>query len=181
MREKFANVDRRCVIRELEQRRGIRLSAIERKSVWQRDQTGGEYLIIGGRGDWHGIPLDVVPAKRDAHQEAHFIFCDLAEEAIRVFEGDLRHLLRNADRLHASQTTLSFNLSRATGRLGIAELPGFYLTRIFDIPYANSQRERQRAMDPLFTAIPKMSDDEKRHLLKELEKTAQSKDHQTDG
>jgi hypothetical protein len=180
MREKFSNVDRRRVIRELELRRGIHLSAIERKSVWQSDQTGREYLILGGRGDWHGIPREVVRAERGPDQEARLIFCDLAEDAIRVFEGDLRHLLRNADRLHVSQEKLTFNLSRATGRLGIAELSGFYLTRIFDIPYTEPQREQQRAVDTIMSDISKMSDDEKQRLLKELEQL-QSENHETDG
>jgi hypothetical protein len=57
---KFDEYDRREVISKLENCLQVKLSPIGRRHKYLRDTNGRRYCILGGCGDWHGIPEEIV-------------------------------------------------------------------------------------------------------------------------
>ena len=60
---KFDERERKKVVRELETALGITLSLVGRRRIYRADEAGRRYLILGGYGEWHGVPSEIVEAE----------------------------------------------------------------------------------------------------------------------
>ena len=61
---KFGDDERRAVIERIENQKHITLKAVGQKRIFLRGSDGLYYCIIGGRGDWHAIPKEVIAQER---------------------------------------------------------------------------------------------------------------------
>lgn len=103
---KFDQADRRAVIRALESHLGVQLSPVGRRRKWLRDNDGRSYWVLGGYGEWHGIPEEMIDEEVKNPTTGMLVIAKRRREALQVFVGPIDPILRNRNRFYrASRTT----------------------------------------------------------------------------
>ena len=97
---KFSQSERREVIERLQVALGVALRPIGSRSKYLEDENGRRYLLLGGYGDWHGIPKEVVETEeRSKTQGTLLVVAKRYEDRMEVYSGPLAPLLRAKDKL----------------------------------------------------------------------------------
>lgn len=104
--DKFDETDRDAVVSELTTRRGVNLSKVGRRRKWFQDAEGWNYWILGGYGEWHGIPEEMMEAELEAAEPGFLVIATRRKADIEIFVGSLKPLTNNRKKLsRAAKTT----------------------------------------------------------------------------
>ncbi len=161
-KDKFDELDRDRVIREAEQHLGVRLSRSRRRPKILTDDAGNTFVVLGGVGEWHGLPKELV----EHRQEGTLVITKRTGERLRVFTGPLGPLVRNADRLHAHDSgDFSFNVALRYDHAVIQEIPGARLSLLCEFVYTPEDKDRDQEIRELKKIITGMTPTERDALL----------------
>ena len=103
---KFDENDRRQVIAAVERHLGVRLVALGSRRTYLKDENGHRYIVLGGYGDWHGIPPEIFAAEEGRCDEATLVIAKRYEEEIEIYMGSFSLLLRHKRDLRVSEPVL---------------------------------------------------------------------------
>jgi len=132
--EKFSEKDRLCVIKELEEKFNVRLTAISPYRKYLKDEKNTRYLICGGRENWHGFPPEIVVKEENESTGAFLVFASKGITEIKVFIGPLCPLIRNKERLkQLSNKQYQFNITFNEKFAQVIEIRAYYLELLSEI------------------------------------------------
>ena len=169
--KKFDNIDRKRVIRVAEEHFGVKLSKVGRRPKWLHDEAGRNYWVLGGYGDWHGIPEEMMDAEINAPLEGVLVVAVRRKASMEVFAGSVGELIEGKDKLYrAKKTTGDYQFTykvRGT-HLIVEQLPIFSLKKIRAMSYEADEKESDIAVDNVTKLFEKMSKEEQAEFLKSL-------------
>ena len=134
--KKFDNLDRNRVIQAVEEYYGVKLERVGRRPKWLRDESGGNWWILGGSGVYHGVPEEMMEAELQASTAGMLIIAVRKLPDIEIFSGSVEQLCKNRNKLYrAGKTTgdYQFNIHTSGSRLmvmGVKTVPIVRLERI---------------------------------------------------
>lgn len=154
-RDKFDELDRERVIREVEQRLGVRLSRFRRRRKVLTDDAGNIFVVLGGVGEWHGLPKELV----EHRQEGTLVFAKRTGETFKVFTGPLGPLVRNADRLYTHDTgEFSFHVECRQDHATIQKIPGAaHLSLLCEFVYKREDKDSDQNIKEMEKTIAGMT------------------------
>ena len=150
---------------------GVKLSKVGRRPKWLKDEGGRNFWVLGGYGEWHGIPAEMMDAEIGATTEGMLIVAVRKKAALEVFAGSVGDLCKGREkRYRARKTTRDYQFTcKVRGNHLIAEqLPGFSLENIGASPYEADEKKTDIAVDNVEKLLDKMSDEERERLLRSL-------------
>ncbi len=129
--QKFDSNDRRHVITQLEKKLGVNLEQIGSYQKYMRDIEGKRYCILGGYGNWHGIPREIVEREEREGQESVLVVAKRYDQHIDIFLGPLQPLVQNKLSLaYTRQGQFEFNTEISGSRMKIRKVPGLILRKL---------------------------------------------------
>lgn len=90
--EKFSNDEREPVIERLETLNNIKLKPIGKSKVFHKGSDGLYYCIVGGRGDWHAIPKEVMEQEKKDSSSVYLVIARWLRTKIEIYGGLLKPL-----------------------------------------------------------------------------------------
>lgn len=160
---KFDNTDRHRVLSKLKDH-GVALTKLGRKDRQLVDQAGVLFFLIGGIETWNRLSEDdrmAAAGITKAGRQCELIFCLKNRSTIEVFRGKLIGL-----ELLGGQGDI--NLVRRGDLLTLRQLPEVRLTKVLEFSHIEDDRQLQKSVDGVRREIGRMSEQEKRELLKDL-------------
>ena len=171
--KKFDNIDRKRVIRAVEDHFGVTLSKVGRRPKWLQDEAGRNYWVLGGYGEWHGIPEEMMDAEIKSPTEGMLVIAVRKKASMEVFAGGVGGLINGRVKLcRAKKTTGDYQFTyRVIGdHLIVEQLPSFSLERIDVLSYEVDEKEKDIAVDTVTKLFEKMSKEEQEEFLRSLSK-----------
>jgi len=168
---KFDETDRRAVVDALSRHLGARLKAVGRRRKWLHDDSNRNYWVLGGSGEWHGIPEEMMDAEIAAPSDGSIVIATRHQSAIKIFIGPLAPFVEARGTLYrASHTTgdYQFTCKERGAHLVIEQAPDVRLSEIATIPFDKLEKEsvaRSRDIERLLNGL---SETERSALLKKL-------------
>ena len=94
-RRKVTKDVRKLVIREIEKSCEVTLMKTGRRK-WLRDDSGRNWVVLVGKGNWHAIPEDVIAHEKQQDSDRCGVICMalLKSAAIDVFQSPIRNFVR---------------------------------------------------------------------------------------
>lgn len=165
--KKFDELDREQVISELERHLGVTLSRSGRRRIKLTDDFGNTFIVLGGVGEWHGLPKELV----EHCKEGTLVIAKRTGERIRVFTGSLGPLVRNVDSLHAHDSgNISFNVAWRSDHAVIEEIPFERLPLLCEFVYNDDEKCRDKLKKNISNIFDKMNPLDRKIFLNELKK-----------
>lgn len=168
---KFDNIDRKRAIRTVEDYFGVKLSKVGRRLKWLQDEAGRNFWILGGYGEWHGIPEEMMDAEISAPTEGILVVAVRKKNSMEIFAGSVGNLYKGREKLYrAKKTTADYQFTYKVrgNHLIVEQLPGFSLEKIGALPYEENEKKKDIAVDNVTKLLEKMSDEEREELLRSL-------------
>lgn len=168
---KFDETDRRAVIRAIQDRLGVRLSPVGRRRKWLRDGQGRSYWILGGYGEWHGIPEDMMDAEASHPTGGNLVVATRKRQALQIFIGPLEPIVQGRRKLNrARQTTGDYRFTIRTGgnRMHINKVSGTTLRELADVSYTTNDKARDQNVQSARQLLDRLSPEEQRLIIREL-------------
>jgi hypothetical protein len=170
---KFDEADREAVIRAIEDRLGVRLSPVGRRRKWLRDGDGRSYWVLGGYGEWHGIPEEMIDAEAKNPTTGMLVIANRKREALQVFVGPVDPVVRNRHRLYRARKTTGdyqFTLTQKGARLHINQVPGFALTELSTFGYTADEKAKDQGIHAAKGLLRKLTKEQIAEFLRDLDK-----------
>ena len=170
--EKFDNLDRRVVIGAVQKHYDVKLERVEGRDKWRRDESGRNWWVLGGKGDWHGIPKEMMEDEIQARFDGTLIIAQKKRNFVEAFSGSLHPLVYVRDKLYrASRSTgdYQFKVKVSGDRLLCVQAQDVVLQRFETIPYAIEDRDRDKRMNELHKLLATISPKERARLLQTLQ------------
>lgn len=168
---KFDETDRRAVIDELRRRLGTKIKAVGRRRKWLRDEQERNYWVLGGYGEWHGIPEEMMDAEIAAPSGGSIVIATRHQSTIKLFIGPLAPLVEARDTLYrASHTTgdYQFTCKERGGHLEIEQARHVRLSELATIPFDRHEKDSVARSRDIERLLDGLSEKERRALLKRL-------------
>lgn len=167
---KFDKWDRRSVIRLIQETFGVTLDKVGRGDTWWRDKSGTEWCIIGGIGNFHGIPERIIECEREASVDDRLVIAEKLVDSLNVYVGSLQSLIdarHDLPRRHRDNAYL-FNVVAKKSSMGVVEAPSVVLRKIGAAAHTASNRDSIRKAGEFERLVGSMSPDELAEALEEL-------------
>lgn len=168
---KFDNVDRNRVIKNVEDHYCVTLSKVGRRPKWLQDEAQINYWVIGGYGEWHGIPEEMMQAELKANDEGKLIVAIRKKASMDIFSGGVNPLVQNRRKLYRAKKTTGdyqFTYKVRGNHLIIDQLPTYSLEKIATLEYSNSKKEQDKNNEKAKKILKGMPPDEINKLLESL-------------
>ena len=169
--EKFDNLDRDLVIKEIQERCGVKLKKMRDRTKWLRDESGRNWWVLGGLGTWHGIPEEMMADERRTQVEGVLVIAYKKLTSIDVFKGPLGPLVSASNGLPGATQPGSqyyFNVEPSRTRMRCIEVPKVVLDRLDTIPYSAEDKARVRRLAGFRKTVFSMSLEDTVALMDEL-------------
>lgn len=169
---KFDETDRRAVIDALTRYLDLHLESVGRRRKWLRDNAGRSYWVLGGYGEWHGIPKEMMDAEISSPSDGFIVIAMRHQFALKIFIGPLAPLVSARASLHrASQTTgdYQFTLKKRGAHLIVEQAPEVRLSEFTTFSFDETEKDavgRYRETEKLISSL---SEEERKELLKRLQ------------
>ena len=169
--KKFGNLDRNRVIRAVEEYYDVKLEKVRRRPKWLQDESGRNWWVLGGYGDYHGVPEDMMEAELQALIAGILIIAERKLPDIEIFSGSVEKLCKNRNRPYrAGKTTgdYQFNIHTSGSRLmvtGVKTVPIVRLERIDSFSYSEEDKAQDRKLGKLKDMLNKLSDVERKEVV----------------
>ena len=102
---KFDNLDRNRVIHAVEEYHGVKLEKVGRRRKWLQDESGRNWWILGGYGDYHGVPEEMMEAELKSPTTGILIIAERKLTDIDIFSGSVEKLCKNRNKLYRARKT----------------------------------------------------------------------------
>lgn len=151
---KFGDDEREPVIERIETLKNIKLKPVGTKKIFLKGSDGLYYCVIGGRGDWHAIPKEVMDQEKKERGSVYLVIARWLRTRIEIYEGLLKPLFDSRGSLSSTkQGGVQFDLKMPTdGILSIVQVSGAKFSKIDEFPTSNISRwktlseEKQREL-----------------------------------
>ena len=104
LRDKFDETDRRAVVSAVEKQLNVRLKRVNRRRKWFRDEAGRNYWILGGYGEWHGIPDNMMQDEVGASSNGFIAVATRQRAAIEIHIGSLSSIVQGRASLYRAHS-----------------------------------------------------------------------------
>ena len=138
------------------------------RTIWQQDESGKDWWVLGGYEDWHGIPREMIEAELQAPTEGMLVIAERRRSTIEVFDGPVHQLCKAKDKLHLSSDTqnYTFNCKIHGDYMKVVEVvPEFILRKRFSISYGEDEKERDKQLHEVKKILMRMSKEEQEEFL----------------
>jgi hypothetical protein len=166
---KFDEYDRREVIAKLENCLQVKLSPIGRRHKYLCDTNGRRYCVLGGCGDWHGIPEEIVREEEIICGDSVLVIAIKYKQTLDIYLGDLKKLIAGKSRLILTKIRqYEFNIKLQDSRLFIKEVPGLSLRKLVETPYSETEKTSQKTFDKFEAVFKNLSPEKQKEVLKRI-------------
>ena len=169
---KFDETDRRAAIGALSRHLGVRLRPVGRRRKWLRDDSDRSYWILGGYGEWHGVPEEMMDAEVTRSSGGSIVIALRHQSAIKLFIAALAPLVEAREKLYrASHTTgdYQFTCKERGGHLVIEQAPEVRLSELATISFDEARKASVAHVKHVERLLANMSEKERSELLKKLQ------------
>jgi hypothetical protein len=153
MEIKFSDDERERVIERLEQLKTIKLKPVGNKKKFLEGSDGLYYCIVGGSGDWHAIPKEIMEQEQRTSASVSLVIARWLETKIEIYEGVLKQLFDSRALLsRTKQGDFQFYLKTPTdGVLSIMKVPGAKFKKVDEFAdpvsrFKTLSKEKQREL-----------------------------------
>lgn len=127
MVDKFGKWDRKRVIHLIQDTYQVTLKVIGSREIWYRDESGTEWWVIGGIGEWYGIPSEMMEYERVGTFAGNLVFAQKLSDSLNVFVGSLQTLVEARNSLSRTQeNSYHFNVRVKVDCARIVEARGVF-------------------------------------------------------
>ncbi len=165
---KFDETDRHAVISKLSSQLGVVLTRVGRRRKWLRDGSGRNYWILGGYGEWHGVPEEMMEAEARYPTDGYLVIAVRHRLAIEIYIGALAPVVAARDSLYRARETTGdyqFTLKKRGTHLNIDQVPSAVLTELTSFSFNGNDREATARVQEAAELISRMNEDQKRELI----------------
>lgn len=170
---KFDKTDRGAVIRTVEKALGISLKRQGRRQKWLKDQNGKNFWVLGGYGEWHGIPEEMMDAEITEQTNGFIVVAIRQKTDMQIFMGPIQPVLEGRSKLYrAAETTgdYQFTFKKIGSSIAIKQLLSISLKKLSAISFSDEEKEKEKLLAIAEEYLDGMSAEEKEKLLDELKK-----------
>lgn len=147
MLQKFTNKDRRLVIQELENIQKSKLEPINNSRKYFLDDNGLEFLLIGGKSDWHGVSKSTLNQLLSVKKEGVLVLIKKFRTRLEVFAGSLLLLKNNIDKLPSTKAGgVQFHIVLSDNGYYLKEIPTLICNKITEIKISDSIEEKRNSI-----------------------------------
>lgn len=171
-RKKFDSTDRSAVIRAVEKSLGVSLSREGRRQKWLRDRDGRSYWILGGYGEWHGIPEEMMDAEASEPSDGLIVVAIRNRADMQIYIGPMCPIVEGRSKLYrAAKTTgdYQFTYKKKGASIAIDQLPSILLNELGTFSFSDEEKEQEKRRVMAKEYLNGLSEEEKEKLLNELE------------
>ncbi len=149
---KFSGDEREQVIERLETLKNIKLKPVGRYKKFLKGSDGLYYCIVGGSGDWHAIPKEVMEQEKKDQASVYLVIARWLKTKIEIYGGLLKPLFELRGSLSRNEKgDFQFHLKIPTdGILSINQVSGIKFAKLAEFSASPVSRfktlseERQR-------------------------------------
>jgi hypothetical protein len=170
---KFDETDRRAVIDALSRHFGVRIEPVGRRRKWLRDNAARSYWVLGGYGEWHGIPEEMMDAEVSRPSGGFFVIAMRHRSTMEIFISPLVPLVAARAKLNrASQTTgdYQFTFKKRGTHLIIDQIPNATLSELTGFSFDKTEKDSLARFRKAEKLVGALSEDELKKLQDELKK-----------
>ena len=123
---KFSDDERKQVIERLKTLKNIKLNPVGRYKKFLKGSDGLYYCIVGGSGDWHAIPKEVMEQEKKDQASVYLVIARWLKTRIEIYGGLLKPLFELRASLSRNEKgDFQFHLKMPTdGILSIKQVSG---------------------------------------------------------
>lgn len=165
---KFDNHDRQRVVSEIENHYQVKLHKVGSREKSLQDQTGKSYWILGGTGDWHGIPKEMFTLEEKQSVEGVLVIAKRKLHSIDIFVGSLSPLIKLKESLCQTEKDYQFNVRTSGDAMNIKEAHDVRLKKISTIDYSAEEKVGDRAILEIHNLIKGLPEAERKTLLRKI-------------
>ena len=137
MSDKFDNKDRGRVVTVLEDEIGSKLTQVGSRQKYFKDELDNRYVVLGGIGDWHGIPDDVVDDIKSCAQNSYLVIAIKKQSTLKIFRGSMEPFLKALNQLPRTvKDHYTFNIDERADYLKVREAPSVSLDFLKEVRYS---------------------------------------------
>lgn len=169
--ERFDQTDRRAAIRKLELALGVSLKPVGRRRKWLKDEEGRSYWVIGGYGEWHGIPEEMMDAEIEKPSGGYLVIAMRHKAAMQIYIGSLAAIVNARDKLYrASKSTgdYQFTYRKRGTSIVVEQSPSIRLADLASFEYSDSMKASDKRVAEASRLFESLSDEQKQELLASL-------------
>jgi len=169
--DKFDETDRRAVVSAVEKRLRVRLMRVGRRRKWFQDEVGRNYWILGGYGEWHGIPEDMMQNEIDASVSGFIAVATRQRAAIEIYIGSLSAILEDRAKLYRARETTNdyqFTFKKRGNSLVIDQIPSAVLADLGGFSFTEADKNGVARIEEAKHLFEKLSAEDKKRLLESL-------------
>ena len=161
---KFDNHDRKRVVSEIQKIYDVTLRKVGRREKILKDESGKSYWVLGGTGDWHGIPKEMFVAEEKQHIEGLLIIAKRKVNSIDIFAGSLLSLLKNKNLLTVTEGQYQFDISSKGDNIILKKAPDVRLRKISTIDYTKDEKASDKTIHLITKLLNKMPENAREML-----------------
>lgn len=168
---RFDEIDRRAVIDSLSRQLGVRLTVVGRRRKWLKDEFQRHYWVIGGYGEWHGIPAEMMDAEVASPSGGILAIAMRLRQAIQIYVSPLAPFVDARSALNRARKTTGdyqFTYTKRGIHLVIDQAPSIALSDLTGFSFDDTAKtavKKSREAEKLIAALP---ENELRALLTKL-------------
>ena len=171
--DKFDKWDRKRVVGLIQKTFCITLSAVGSRDIWFRDESSAEWWIIGGKGDFHGIPEEMMDRDRGRESSGRLVFAQKLADGLNVYVGSVQPLVTAKHKLSRRKrdNAYLFNVVVRNDRMRIVEEPSIVLKKIDTISHTNRDRESVKNVEKTVKLFESLPPDQRAEFLEKLRRS----------
>lgn len=151
---KFSDDERDPVVQRMETLKTIKLTLVGRKRKFFKGSDESYYCIVGGRGDWHAIPEEVMAQENTTGASVYLVIARWLKNRIEIYGGLLKPLFDSKESLSRNKRgDFQFELKMPVdGTISIKQVPTAKFSKIdeFEPPpvskFRSLSEQQQRAL-----------------------------------
>ena len=136
---KFGNHERKRVISEVERHFKVKLHKAGNRDVYLKDEAGKTYWVIGGIGDYHGVPKELF-AEEAKNIGGVLVIAKQKTTTIDIYSGSLYQLIKDKGLLTVTDCQYQFDICTKDEIMKLKQAPDVRLIKISTIEYTQEDK-----------------------------------------
>ncbi len=166
---KFDNLDRARVIQEIERLFDVKLSQFGFRPKEQVDANGKLFWVLGGYGDWHGLPADMLERARSSATVGRIVIAKRLKAKMRIYIGSIGPFVAEVDKLiKTKKGDYHFDQEIRHGNLRVKQLPNAKFELLSEVDISDSDKVQDKRKSDLVRQYKSMSPEEKAEFMEAL-------------
>lgn len=156
---KFDNFDRKQVIVAVENHFQVNLHKAGSREKLLKDDKGKSYWVLGGTGDWHGIPKEMFADEEKQSSDGVLVVAKRKLNSIDIFVGSLPILIKSKALLCPTDKDYQFNVKTFSEGICLKEAPDVRLKKISTIDYTKDDKVSDKTVHRVTHEVNKLVKD----------------------